>query len=809
VSEVLVGGLAQVWVSAIRSGLDGVDVHVADTGAGVLERLAARSCNLLILDHSLPDLAAPDVVRRLTEGANASAIPVLYCARSDIRSTGERSRIERLGVRHFLQHPFDTEDLIRTVAELIAGSAAKGAGGKVVRPEAADAFVEGLAALAPLQPASEPARLAGGLTRRLDVLDRVAVSMLEGDFDTATRSRVRREAADLAALLVSLGRLEAARLAHDLEMRLDVPDGSVDTLRVSQLVVELRTELDRPMAVADSAGIGDTRPLLVVVDDDARSGESVALEAEARGLRFRIVRTAGELRQLLHVERPAVVLIDLDGAGEDHDGFGLTAELVESDPPVPVLVTAATASLSNRIGVARAGGHTFLRKPVSPAVVVDAAIGVIRRSETAGCRVLCVDDDDWTIASLRERLEPLGIDVTGLNDTRRFSQTMEAVRPDVVLLDIDARHHSGLELCRVLRGDDRWVATPVMILGDGADAAAMHLAFLAGADDFVPKPILASEIMIRIANRLERVRMTRLHAATDPLTGVSTPDRASESLQALLRLAARDRKPFSLASINIDGLREVNETGGPALGDAVLRRLARLLRNSFRVEDVVARSGGDQLVLGAFGLDKEDCVRRLRLVAERFNAEVFRAGEAGIRATFSAGVSALHDDGHDLAALRHSADDTLSYAKTIGRGTTLPAGWSPDRSTPTEVIDVALIERDAPLAGLLLHALEQQGRTTAWFKDAGEAMEALCGSRPRLRARAILLEVDLPGRDGFTVLRALGRDDVLVRSRVIMLTARSNEPEVLKAFDLGAWDHVAKPFSVQVLLQRVNRAISG
>jgi len=807
VSDVLVGGLAHGWVAAIRSSLHGVNVHVADTGAQVLERLAARPCSLLILDHSLPDLSAPDVVRRLTEGASASSIPVLYCAKSDIRSNGERSRIERLGVRHFLHHPFETEELIRTISDLMTG-VSNGASGRVVRPNPPERFIEGLSA-SPVEPAGETERLAGSLARRLDVLDRAAVALLEGALDTEPQHRARREAADLAAFLVSLGRLDAARLARDLEMLLDLPNGRIDTLRVSQIVVALRTELDRPVATAESAGIGDTRPLLVVLDGEAGFRDSVALEAEARGLRFRFASNADGLRELMRDERPAVVLIDLDSASERLDGFGLTAELVQHDPPVPVLVTTATASLGNRIAAARAGGHSFLRKPLSSAAIVDAAIGAIRRSDTAGCRVLCVDDDDWTVASLRERLEPLRIDVTGLNDARRFLQTMDAVRPDVVLLDIDTRHHSGLELCRVLRGDERWVGTPVMILGDGADAAAMHLAFLAGADDFVPKPILSAEITIRIANRLERVRMTRLQAGADPLTGLSTRSRADEALQSLLRLAARDRKAFSLASINIDGLREVNETCGPATGDAVLRRLARLLRNSFRVEDVVARAGGDQLVLGAFGLEKDDCVRRLRLVAERFRAETFRSGETEIHATFSAGVSALHNDGHDLAALNHAAEDTLSYAKSLGRGTTLPAGWSPARSTPTEVIDVALVERDAPLGGLLIHAFEQQGRSTAWFKDAGEAIDALCGPYPKLRARAILLEVDLPGRDGFAVLRALGRDDVLARSRVIMLTARANEPEVMKAFELGACDHIAKPFSVQILLQRVARAIHG
>lgn len=71
----------------------------------------------------------------------------------------------------------------------------------------------------------------------------------------------------------------------------------------------------------------------------------------------------------------------------------------------------------------------------------------------------------------------------------------------------------------------------------------------------------------------------------------------------------------------------------------------------------------------------------------------------------------------------------------------------------------------------------------------------------------MLLDVDLPGLDGLSVLRRLARDDVLSRTRVIMLTARAGEAEVVEALELGAFDHVAKPFSVPVLMQRVRCAL--
>jgi DNA-binding response OmpR family regulator len=69
--------------------------------------------------------------------------------------------------------------------------------------------------------------------------------------------------------------------------------------------------------------------------------------------------------------------------------------------------------------------------------------------------------------------------------------------------------------------------------------------------------------------------------------------------------------------------------------------------------------------------------------------------------------------------------------------------------------------------------------------------------------------VGLPGLDGLSVLRKLAEAGVLRSTRVIMLTLRSSDAEVLEALELGAFDHVAKPFSVPVLLHRIARALDS
>ena len=107
----------------------------------------------------------------------------------------------------------------------------------------------------------------------------------------------------------------------------------------------------------------------------------------------------------------------------------------------------------------------------------------------------------------------------------------------------------------------------------------------------------------------------------------------------------------------------------------------------------------------------------------------------------------------------------------------------------------------------LIESLETRGHHTRRLGDGQEAVAALAGASPDISADLIVLDVDLPGLDGLSVLRRLAHDDVLSRTRVIMLTARARETEVLEALELGAFDHVAKPFSMPVLMQRVRRAL--
>jgi DNA-binding response OmpR family regulator len=100
-----------------------------------------------------------------------------------------------------------------------------------------------------------------------------------------------------------------------------------------------------------------------------------------------------------------------------------------------------------------------------------------------------------------------------------------------------------------------------------------------------------------------------------------------------------------------------------------------------------------------------------------------------------------------------------------------------------------------------------RGLSCRWYADGAAAAQGLTGNTP-LRARVILLALGIPSLDGLSLLRTLTREGVTTRTRVIVISARSGESEVVQALELGAFDYVPKPVSVPLLLQRIRRALA-
>ena len=653
--------------------------------------------------------------------------------------------------------------------------------------------------------------------RKGEILGRVtlledAVAALMGDaLGEPQRLESRRAAHQLAGSAGTFGFPRGSELAREMEHMMDpgMSLGPAQVPRLAELVVSLRSELEGEpeggLAV-EPAPAAVREPLLLVVGDDPERAERLTVPAVGRGLRARSAPWVDAPRAV-EIEHPDVVLLALATPERTDDALELLADLASLHAEMPILLLAPPGAPVDRVEVARRGGRGVLSATLPAAQVIDAVTQLVERLRAPEAKVLAVDDDPTVLAALSELLgsQP-GFEVTTLERPGELWEALEQAPPDLLVLDVDMPEVSGIELCRTVRDDARFAGLPILFLTAKNDADTVHRLFAAGADDYVAKPIVGPELITRITNRVERARLLRSFADTDALTGVSSRARSVELLGRFTRLADRFGQPLSLAVLDLDNLKGVNDSFGHAGGDAVLKRLGQSLLAALRGEDVVARWGGQELVAGMYGMSKEDGVQRLAELLEGFRGERFAASDGGHFSTsFSAGVAQYPEDGTDLQSLYKAADVAVQQAKAAGRDRVLPAGWHPDRTI--HAADIVLVEDDETLAALLMHALETRGYRARWLSDGLEAAGLLAGPDPDLRTPLVLLDVDLPGLSGLEVLRCLADQGTLRRTRVVMLTARSAESEVLTALELGAFDHVAKPFSVPVLIQRIRRAL--
>lgn len=656
-------------------------------------------------------------------------------------------------------------------------------------------------------------RRRGELASRVATVEEAVTALVSGGLDEELRALAEREAHKLAGSLGMFGLPRGSEVAVELEQALGPPGGpnALEGPRMAELVLDLHRQLrqkpvDEPAPGGCNPAAAPTARAVLFTSPDPDLTDRLTVAALGRDLRPRTAVTCTGARRMIESELPDAAVLDINFAEAESESLDLLEDLTGREPPVPVLVLTASEALVDRVEVSRRGGNSFVQRTRPASEVIDAVREQIECAGPTQAKILAVDDDAAILEGVAALLGPAGFEVISVEDPHRFWEQLTMAAPDLLLLDLDMPQVSGLELCRSVRADPQFGQLPIVFLSAYSDASNVQAMFEAGADDYVSKPIIGTELSMRVGNRLDRVRVYRDLAEKDHLTGIASRRRSSTSLEDLVVRADRLAQPFSLSRIDLDRFACFNQNLGEATGDAALRGLGELLAETFHGEDVVGRWGDDEFVVGAYGMTADDGVQRVAEMLERFRHERYgnRAGRVE-PLSFSAGVAEYPRDAHSLQELHLAAGLALDEAKARGGDRVLPAS-SAIQTAPSQA-DIVVVDDDDLLAGLLTDSLHTRGYRTLRFDDGREAVDALSGAAPRVSPGLILLDVDLPGLDGLSVLRQLAQEGVLERTRVIMLTAHAGEAEIVESLELGAIDHVSKPFSMPVLIQRVRRAL--
>lgn len=537
---------------------------------------------------------------------------------------------------------------------------------------------------------------------RLSTIKTAIVALTVGELNSSERFQVEQAIHTLIGSLGSFGLTEASNLCRQILQTLKYKV-SLDFAEGERLLHQVKTVQQQVLMYDNEPVNGKTEPTLqpedrpyfpqgscssqeatlLVVECDFSLTKLLEIEAMIWGIHTEITASVELAQQTLMTCRPDAILLDLNSAKAGAEGLAFLSMLHTQYSDIPVLVLAEETDFEQRIEAARLGCKCFLPKPITPALVLEKVSQILQRSHLSKSHVLLVDDDPNMLRFLHSLLTVQGYQVTALDKPQDFWQTLQQASPDLVILDVELHSEdtvdsraslSGIDLCRVLRNDPYWNRLPVLFLSAHTDVETMQQGFSARADDFLSKPVGITDLLTRIRIRLEQRQLWNV-TDVDELTGVDLRRKTLKELTRMLQLAQRQQQPLSVAILDLDNFKHVNDQYGHEAGDRVLSYFGQLLRQSFRSEDIVGRWGGEEFVVGLYGTNKRDGIKRLTEVLHQLGQHVFsKPDRASFSVTFSAGIAQFMEDGENWSTLYQRADAALYCAKAQGRNQIVAAG---------------------------------------------------------------------------------------------------------------------------------------
>ena len=655
---------------------------------------------------------------------------------------------------------------------------------------------------------------------RISLLELTTADVLRSKADDKAVAEAGSAAHKLAGSLGTFGFYAGSRAALEAEYLLREPD--IDGRLLAEAVTALRASVQE-----------EGNSTLTMIDEapsEASTSESAASvtadiapdPTSATAISVRVVSVDDSLISRLTVEAAAIGLATSSTAempAFDTAGADRSIVVVDDGPASPwehpellegvasiarvatVVVLTDRDSFEDRAEFARSGATGVISRSQGMGQTVSFLSEVVAQRRRAPSAILSLNASPGLEDALHRALDGTDCHLDVRGSGAELWDALEEQGASLIVVGYAGSPLSGPELCRVIRAHPRWHHLPVVVMG-GRSRTQLDEAFAAGADDYLNIGISSHDLGVRLQHLLSTSRLSEARSDSDPIAGTANRTATERSLDRLLGLAVHNGDPFALALVTIDHFDRIRTNEGTAVSDAVLHLLGSRLVGAFQGENVAGRWTDDGFAVGIHGATREEAFGRVAGILEGIAAEGVSTMSGGqAHYTFSAGIAAAPADGSSLGSLERICETALGRA-AVAENSVVVSGERPAHAD-SDPFDVVLIDDDDSMADVVEYALGLRDYRFKRFSDGADAATAL--GQGHVKAKVVLLDVGLPSLDGFGVLEVLRSKGILEETRVIMLTARSSEGETLRAISLGATEHITKPFSVPVLLARLDQ----
>ncbi|MDH5631455.1 MAG: diguanylate cyclase [Gammaproteobacteria bacterium] len=501
------------------------------------------------------------------------------------------------------------------------------------------------------------------------------LKLLETGWDKNLITEAHRKTHSLAGSGASFGFPEVSRCARELEMDLKAikEQGQLpgpDQIELMQhrldALISSANGPDSDTSNTDTKPSGQTlsqpRTIFVLNDVDEYAGK-LCKELDRFGYQTECFHDDATIMARLQKVCPGGIIAFQPASGE----LPNFRSFQEAMPNVlPVIVLANHDNFGHRLAAVRSGSDAFLPANTDPAKIVDKLEQLNLTEKTDPYRVLIIDDSEALATQYALILKQAGMIAEIVNDPLKINDKLSSFLPELMLVDMYMPEFNGAELAKVLRQHEAYVGIPIVFLSAETNVDKQIGAMANGGDEFLTKPIHPVHLVSSVSNRIERYRVLRSMMERDSLTGLLNHTKIKERIELEIARAQRQKSPISLAMIDLDDFKKVNDTYGHAIGDNALKLLSKIMKQRLRRTDILGRYGGEEfaVILPDTGLDTALAI--MEDVRENFSRIPLHSNDETFCITFSCGL-ACYPDYTDASALNSAADQALYNAKKMGK----------------------------------------------------------------------------------------------------------------------------------------------
>jgi diguanylate cyclase (GGDEF)-like protein len=440
----------------------------------------------------------------------------------------------------------------------------------------------------------------------------------------------------------------------------------IDSLQMAVLEAVGENE-GAPSESAGQESSDSNERLLLIISDNEPEVTRITQEMENSNFSIRQLDYDVDFESSLKELKPAAIIVEISPGREDESGLPKIEQLREREIfDGPLIVMAKSGDIHMRLQAARASADSFMEMPASTSNLVDILEQHLSPDGDEDFRILIVDDDISTAKYTEVILQGAGMIAEIVTDPMLVMDKLDDFGPELILMDLYMPGCSGQELAVVVRQQETYSTLPIVFLSGESDIDKQLIAMRSGGDDFLTKPIKPQHLISSVRTRVRRFRMLRSRMVRDSMTGLLNHTTTHEFLENEVARATRNKTSLSVAAIDIDRFKSVNDTHGHAVGDQVIKSLSRLLKQRLRSNDVIGRMGGEEFAAVLAGTSIEKAAEIFNGVRLAFSEIDHPSGDEKFSVTISCGI-AEYPAFKTSADLLEAADTALYEAKNSGR----------------------------------------------------------------------------------------------------------------------------------------------